>query len=453
MNIDNIKSISILGGGESGVGAAILARQKGLGVFLSDAGGLALHYREVLETEGIDYEQGSHTAQRILQADLIVKSPGIPPTAPMVQQAVEKGIPVVSEIEFAGYYTRAKMICITGSNGKTTTTMLIHHLLQNAGIDTGLAGNIGRSLAWQVARQPKPVYVIELSSFQLEGMFRFRANIAVMMNITPDHLDRYDHQMQGYVDAKFRILQNMTPQDNFVYWADDPVMQAKMRTLSLVPQPCPFALEQRPGLTAWLNAPTQTLTTTLCQPPLQFPASELQITGPHNTLNALAAASAAALCGLNATQIAHGLSTFTPVEHRLEYVATIDGVRYINDSKATNVDSTFWALSGMTQPVVLILGGKDKGNDYSQITPLVREKVRAIVAMGKDNSKILSHFGGIVPVVDTHSLDQAVATCRSMARQGDTVLLSPCCASFDLFTSYEDRGRRFKAAVKALCAQ
>ena len=450
----SMKRMVILGGGESGVGAAILAKDKGFDVFLSDAGSLSAKYRDMLVAENINFEEGGHTMTRILAADEIVKSPGIPMDAPAVAAAVAKNIPIISEIEFAGRYTDAKMVCITGSNGKTTTTTLIHHILTHAGIDAGLAGNIGNSLALQVARDPHPVYVIELSSFQLDNMYSFKANIAVLLNITPDHLDRYDHKMQNYVNAKFRILRNLTPEDAFVYWQDDPVVSAQLRQVATEARMFPFAERQEENTAAYIDAEDELIIRTPGTS-LSMPRADLALHGLHNVYNSMAAGITAGLLNIRKEDIREALSHFTGVEHRLEPVATVDGVEWVNDSKATNVNSCWYALEAMKRPTVLILGGKDKGNDYTEILPLVREKVKAIVAMGKDNAKIVEFFtkNTEVPVTDTHSLDEAVDACRTIAADGDTVLLSPCCASFDLFKSYEDRGRRFKAAVNALKSQ
>ena len=449
INPNSRKRLVVLGGGESGVGAAILAKDKGMDVFLSDMGAVAPRYAAMLDAEEIAWEQGGHTEQLILNADEVVKSPGIPPTAPIVRALTERGIPVISEIEFAGRYTDAKMVCITGSNGKTTTTMLIHHLLTEAGIDAGLAGNVGFSLAYQVARDPHPVYVVELSSFQLDNMYNFRANIAVLMNITPDHLDRYDHLMQNYVNAKFRILQNMTVEDAFIYWKNDPIIAEQLKRIATEARQLPFAEHREEDTAAYIDAENNLIFNT---PGTSFsmPRADLALNGLHNVFNSMAAGLSACLFDIRKDTIRQALSDFHGVEHRLEFVRDINGVRWINDSKATNVNSCWYALEAMTRPTVLILGGKDKGNDYSEILPLVRQKVKAIVAMGQDNAKIVDFFKDVIPVTDTHSLSEAVEACRNLAVDGDTVLLSPCCASFDLFKSYEDRGRQFKAAIEAL---
>lgn len=444
------KKIVVLGGGESGVGAAILAKDKGMDVFLSDYGKIAPHYKQQLIDEGIAWEEGGHDESRILAADEVIKSPGIAPTAPIMVKIAERGIPVISEIEFAGRYTDAKMVCITGSNGKTTTTLLTYHILKNAGINVGLAGNVGRSLALQVAREHHDVYVIELSSFQLENMYEFKANIAVMLNITPDHLDRYDYKMQNYVNAKFRIIRNLTPEDAFIFWQDDPVIQAQLRQVTTEARMYPFSEHLEKDVDAYIDADDELVLNT-SHTSLKMPRNHLALHGLHNLYNSMAAGLSACLLDIRKEDIRRALEDFEGVEHRLEYVTTVNGVRYINDSKATNVNSCWYALESMPKGVVLILGGKDKGNDYTEIEPLVKEKVKAIVCMGKDNAKLLDFFTGKVDAIyDTHSLQDAVDTCAAIAASGDTVLLSPCCASFDLFSSYEDRGRQFKDVVKRL---
>lgn len=440
----------VLGAGESGTGAAILAKDKGFDVFLSDAGHIADKYRDMLVVEGIAFEEGSHSMDRILMADEIVKSPGIPLDAPVVKAAVEKNIPIISEIEFAGRYTDARMVCITGSNGKTTTTMLIHHILITAGVDAGLAGNVGHSLAYQVARCPHDVYVVELSSFQLDNMYSFKANIAVLMNITPDHLDRYDFVMQNYVNAKFRILQNMTPADMFIYWQNDPIITAQLARVGTEAHLLPFGEHREEGSAAYINAENEIVFHTPGTS-MTMPRADLALSGLHNVFNSMAAGLSACALNIRKSDIRRALEDFSGVEHRLEPAGTVDGVQWINDSKATNVNSCWYALEAMTNPTVLILGGKDKGNDYTEILPLVKSKVKAIVAMGLHNEKILEFFGPhVANIADTHTLADAIAAARAFAAPGDTVLLSPCCASFDLFKSYEDRGRQFKAAVAAL---
>lgn len=453
-NKEKRQKLVVLGGGESGVGAAILGKDKGMEVFLSDMGTVAPRYAAMLDAEGIEWEQGHHTPEKILDADIVVKSPGIPPTAPMVRAIADRSIPVISEIEFAGRYTDAKMICITGSNGKTTTTMLTYHILHDAGLNVGLAGNVGRSLALQVAREPHEVYVIELSSFQLENMYDFKANVAVMLNITPDHLDRYDYKMQNYINAKFRILNNLTPRDAFIYWQDDPVIRRQLEQVTTEARMYPFAEHVERDTKAYVGGDDNLVFETP-ETSMSMPRAELSLNGLHNLYNSMAAGLSACLLDIKKEDIRRALANFEGVEHRLEFVADIDGVRWINDSKATNVNSCWYALESMPSTrepsVVLILGGKDKGNDYSEILPLVKKKVKAIVCMGKDNKKLLDFFSPhISRMADTHSLEDAVAACREFSTEGDTVLLSPCCASFDLFTSYENRGDLFKEAVRNL---
>lgn len=448
----NNNRIVILGGGESGVGAAILAKDKGYDVFLSDFGSIPSRYKEQLDSEQIAYEEGGHTESLILNAAEVIKSPGIPPTSPIMQKITAAGIPVISEIEFAGRFTDAKMVCITGSNGKTTTTLLTYHILQNAGINVGLAGNVGKSLALQVARDPHEVYVIELSSFQLENMYDFKANVAVMLNITPDHMDRYDYKMQNYINAKFRIIRNQTPEDAFIFWQDDPVITAQLKSINTEAKLYPFSEHFEQNSAAYVDENGE-LALNTAHTSLTMPRSELSLHGLHNLYNSMAAGLSACLLDIKKDVIRHALEDFDGVEHRLEHIDTINGVRYINDSKATNVNSCWYALESMPDDrnTILILGGKDKGNDYSEIEPLVRKKVKAIVCMGKDNGKLLDFFSGKTDSIhDTHSIEEAVKTCAEIASEGDTVLLSPCCASFDLFKSYEDRGEQFKATVKRL---
>lgn len=445
-----MKKLVILGGGESGCGAAVLGKARGWEVFLSDSGRLAPKYKEMLESRGIPFEEGGHTPERLLDADTVVKSPGIPPTAPLVRRFAEKGTPIISEIEFAGRYTDARTVCITGSNGKTTTTMLIYHILKKAGLDVGLAGNVGKSMALQVAEDPHDIYVIELSSFQLENMYDFKAHIAIIMNITPDHMDRYDHKMENYVAAKFRILRNQTKEDYFIYWQDDPIVTAQIRAMQIEALMLPFGEHKLEDNAAWVDE-RGIIHFQLPEDVFEIPRDRLALQGLHNLYNSMAAGLSASLFHVRNDVVKAALEDFEAVEHRLEFVAEIDGVRYINDSKATNVNSTWYALESMVTPTVLILGGKDKGNDYNEILPFVKEKVKAIVCMGADNRKLLDFFSGQVPaIVDTHSIGDAVAACRRLAEKGDTVLLSPCCASFDLFKSYEDRGEQFKQQVRAL---
>lgn len=440
--------IVILGAAESGVGAAVLAKQKGLDVFVSDMGTIKDKYKQMLDSHGIEWEEGQHTEAKILNAKEIVKSPGIPSEVPMVQKSISKGIGIISEIEFAARYTDAKMVCITGSNGKTTTTSLIYHIFKAAGYNVGLGGNIGRSLALQVAEGAHEWYVIELSSFQLENMYRFKAHIAVLLNITPDHLDRYNYCMQGYVDAKMRILQNLGPQDYFIYWADDPVVKPELQKYDVSARICPFAENRETGAAAYVADGQITLPA-----PLDFnmPQAHLSLPGKHNLYNSLAAALAARAAGIPQDVVEQGLSDFPGVEHRMERVATMHGVNYINDSKATNVDACRYALEAMNAPTILILGGKDKGNDYEPIKELVKEKCAALVYLGADNTKLHQNFDHLgLPVADTHSMKECVTACAGMAKAGYTVLLSPCCASFDLFKNMEDRGEQFKTLVRNL---
>lgn len=449
------KRIVVLGAGESGVGAAVLAQVKGFDVFVSDMSVIQDKYKEQLDRYEIPFEEGKHTPDLILNADEVVKSPGIPDRAPMIAALREKNIPIISEIEFAGRYTRARMICITGSNGKTTTTLLTCHILTTAGIDAGLAGNVGRSLAAQVAEDAHPLYVVELSSFQLDGMFDFRADIAVLTNITPDHLDRYDHKFENYIDSKFRILNNMRPQDLFIYGLDSEAVGHKLRQVRVVPRMAGFTYADRSiwekntcRSGAWMEG--EEVVVQLENRQFRIAKQEISIQGRHNIYNAMAAILACMQVGVSDEKIAEGLRTFPQVEHRLETVRVVEGVTYINDSKATNVDSAWYALDSMTTPVIWIAGGTDKGNDYSVLFDLVRQKVKVLICMGVDNRKLIDNFSGICQVVDTHSLKDALAAVRQYAVEGDTVLLSPCCASFDLFKNYENRGELFKAAVKEL---
>lgn len=447
------KRIVVLGAGESGSGAAILAKEKGFDVFVSDCGTISEPYRALLDQNGIPWEDGQHSFDKIKDADEYIKSPGIPLNVPILEQIREykkslalegkagEEVSIISEIEFASRYTNAKMICITGSNGKTTTTSLIFYILKQAGLNVGLAGNIGNSLALQVARENHDYYVIELSSFQLDNMYDFKADIAILLNITPDHLDRYDYKFQNYIDAKFRITRNQTADDAFIYWAEDPVIDREMKRLQLGATLYPY------GFT--------------CPNPLPVGEDELALKGRHNVLNSMAATIAANVLKIKKDVIRESLMTFQGVEHRLQYVATVRGVRYINDSKATNVNSCWYALESMTTPTVLILGGKDKGNDYSEIDELVREKCHTLIFMGLHNEKLHEHFdsftrtpspvtGTPLQIIDTDNLHDAIQGAYNAAHEGDTVLLSPCCASFDLFKSYEDRGNQFMDAVRNL---
>ena len=444
-----MKKAVILGGGESGVGAAVLAKVQHYDVFLSDSGRLKEHFRNELQKWEIPFEEGGHTPERILDADLVIKSPGIPETAPLVTRFREKGTPVISEIEFAGWYDSAKKICITGSNGKTTTTSLIYYLLQNAGLDVGLGGNIGKSYAMQVATEKHDIYVLEISSFQLDGMYDFKADIAVLMNITPDHLDRYDHNFQNYINAKFRITQNMRPEDCFIFCSDDEVTLGELNKIVVQAKKLPFSQNRSATEGAWLE--DERMHVRYEDDEFEVLVNDLALKGRHNVYNSMAAAITGKIMHITNDTIRRSLTTFEGVEHRMEKVLSVGGVLYINDSKATNVNSTWYALESMTTPVVLILGGTDKGNDYAPIAELVREKVKAIVCLGVDNRKIHDFFGDIVPqIFDTLSAEACVEKCAELAVPGDTVLLSPCCASFDLFKNYEDRGRQFKEAVRKL---
>lgn len=442
------KNMVILGAGESGVGAAILAVQKGWHVFVSDASSIKSEFQKELNRLGVESEEGKHSMDRILAADVIIKSPGIPEKTPLMKAIREKGLKVISEIEFGGYYSKGKTICITGSNGKTTTSLLTHHILKNAGLDVGLAGNVGYSFAKQVAEGDHEWYVIELSSFQLDDMHEFHANIAILTNITPDHLDRYEYDMQNYVDSKFRILQNQTNQDWFIFNADDPIISNEMKKRMPQMNLAPFSLkmEQNPGA----HALNKQLTININQ---QFAMSihELALKGKHNTQNALAAGIAARLVEIRKDIVRESLEDFTNVEHRLEFVAKVNGIEFINDSKATNINSAWFALESMEKPTVWIVGGVDKGNDYAELTALVREKVKAIVCLGVDNQKILDAFSGVVDtIVEAGSAMEAVAYGYRLAQNEEIVLLSPACASFDLFENYEDRGNQFKQAVRSL---
>ena len=441
--------IVVLGAGESGVGSAILAQNKGFEVFVSDMSAIKPQYKAELEKRSIPYEEKQHTEALILNADEVIKSPGIPEKAPIIKALRAQNTPIISEIEFAGRYTNAKTICITGSNGKTTTTMLTYHILCEAGYKVGLAGNVGKSFAWQVAEQEFDYYVIELSSFQLDGMYDFRADVAILLNITPDHLDRYEYKFQNYIDSKFRILQNMTKEQTFVYWSEDPVIKAELEKREIMASQAPFkeSAEHNSQFTI-----TEDELVFGFEEELRIKTEEITIKGKHNMYNSMAAAVAANVMGVKNETIRRSLATFQGVEHRLEYVATIRGVRYINDSKATNVNSCWYALQSMKTPVVLILGGTDKGIDYSEIADLVRENVHTLNFMGLDNKKLNEYFAlnSNCKIVDTDNLADAVKAAYEVAQKGDTVLLSPCCASFDLFKNYEDRGEQFKQAVKQL---
>ena len=443
--------IVVLGGAESGVGAAVLAKVKGFDVFLSDKGKIDGKYVETLKKWDIPFEQGQHTEELILNADEVIKSPGIPSTVPMVKKIEEKGIGIISEIEFAGRYDTAKKICITGSNGKTTTTSLIYYLLQQAGLNVGLGGNIGMSYAYQVATEKHDYYVLEISSFQLDNCYDFRPDIAIITNITPDHLDRYDYKMENYVKSKFRIIRNLRPEDCFIFDSDDEITINHLSQIVTQAKLLPFTQKDEVKQGAFLKDDKIVIRYEKDETDIYL--EELALGGKHNIYNSMAAALAAKASGIDNKTIREGLSTFQAIEHRLEPVLSVGGVLYINDSKATNVDAAWYALECQKRPVVWIVGGTDKGNDYSVLTDLVRDKVKAIVCLGVDNHKFYEAFESIVgkdKMVETRSADEAVKAASKFAVDGDVVLLSPCCASFDLFTCYEDRGEKFKEAVRNL---
>ncbi|MBQ2060038.1 MAG: UDP-N-acetylmuramoyl-L-alanine--D-glutamate ligase [Prevotella sp.] len=443
-----MKRIVVLGAGESGAGAAVLAKKEGFDVFVSDMSKIKDRYKEMLDSHQIEWEEGKHTEEKILNADEVIKSPGIPDETPMMQKVIAKGIHVISEIEFAGRYTNSKMICITGSNGKTTTTSLIYHIFKEAGYDVGLAGNIGNSLALQVAEQPHECYIIELSSFQLDNMYDFRANIAILLNITPDHLDRYGNCMQNYVDAKMRIVQNQTADDSFIYWNDDPIIKRELSKYDIKAIQYPFSELKEKGSIGYIEEGQYTIEK---PQPFNMEQESLSLTGKHNIYNSLAAGIASNISGIKKESIRKSLADFPGVEHRLEKVCKVGGVEYINDSKATNVDACWYALESMKTPTILIIGGKDKGNDYEPIKSLVKQKCVGLVYLGADNAKLHANFDDMgIPVRDTHSMKECVEACYEMAKPGDTVLLSPCCASFDLFKNMEDRGEQFKTLVRNL---
>ena len=441
--------IVVLGGGESGTGAAILAKTKGFDVFLSDKGEIDGKYAGMLREWDIPFEQGRHTEELILNADEVIKSPGIPSTAPMIQKIIRAGIKIISEIEFAGRYDTARKICITGSNGKTTTTSLIYYLLQQAGLNVGLGGNIGKSYAYQVATAHHDIYVLEISSFQLDNMYDFKADIAIITNITPDHLDRYDHSLEKYAMAKFRITQNMDREDCFIFCSDDEITIRHLDQIVIKAKMLPFSQKKEVKEGAFLRG--DNMVVRVGDDECDMFIQELALGGKHNIYNSMAAAIAGKVMDIDNECIRRSLSTFQAVEHRLEKVMSIKDVLYINDSKATNVDAAWYALECQTRPVVWIVGGTDKGNDYTPLLDLAKEKVKAMICMGVDNRKFHESFKGIVPEIhDTTSADEAVKLASRIAEAGDVVLLSPCCASFDLFKNYEDRGRKFKEAVRNL---
>ena len=440
--------IVILGAGESGVGAALLAKKFDNRVFVSDRGEIKAVFKTELEENAIPFEEGKHSEEIIMTADVVVKSPGIPDTAPLVVKLLEKGIPVISEIEFAGYYSSAKTICITGSNGKTTTTLLTHHMLKKAGIDVGLGGNVGTSYARQVAEGEKEWFVLELSSFQLDGMFEFKPTIAILLNITPDHLDRYNYEMQNYVNSKFRILQNMDMDNWFIYNLDDPIIAKEMEKRKPQTNCVPFSIKQPVEFGGFSDGKQITI---INKDQFIMSIHDLAMKGKHNTQNSLAAGIAGRILEIRKEIVRESLTDFQNVEHRLEFVARVNGIEFINDSKATNVNSTWYALESMDKPTVWIVGGVDKGNDYSELLDLVKDKVKAIICLGTENAKIIETFKSIVPtIVEASTSDEAVAFGYRLATKDEVVLLSPACASFDLFENYEDRGNQFKSAVRSL---
>jgi UDP-N-acetylmuramoylalanine--D-glutamate ligase len=441
--------IIVLGGGESGTGAAILAKRKGFEVFLSDSGMLKDIYQKMLNDEGIEWEQGQHTEERILSATEVIKSPGIPEKAPLIKKLRAQGIPVISEIEFAARYTNAKMVCITGTNGKTTTTLLTYHILKNAGLNVGLAGNIGHSFAYQVATENFDFYVLELSSFMLDDMYEFKADIAILTNITPDHLDRYEYKIENYVDSKFRITQNQTAADFFIYCADDELTQTGLERHKINATMIPFSIQKELNEGAYLTG--NNININILNHTFIMTIQELALQGKHNVYNSMASGIASRLLEIRSESLKQSLSDFKNAEHRLEHVAKIQNVEFINDSKATNVNSAWYALESVNTPIVWIAGGVDKGNDYTILKNLVKDKVRAIVCLGVDNEKLHEAFSDVVDVmVNASSAKEAAELSYHLAQKGDTVLLSPACASFDLFKNYEDRGEQFKAAVKEL---
>ena len=445
-----MKRLVVLGGGESGVGTAILGQKQGYDVFVSDFGLISDKYKAILKQYSIDFEDEKHTEALILNADVVMKSPGIPDKVAIVNKLIEKGIPVISEIEFAYPFTNAKIIAITGSNGKTTTTMLTYHLLKEAGLNVAIGGNIGKSFAWQVAKENYDYYVLEISSFQLDGCYKFCPNIAIITNISPDHLDRYDYKYENYIDSKFRITQNQSESDYLIYDADDPEINKMIHNNNTIKaQLIPFSITKKLEKGVFLNQTTMEVHIT--DEELAIATETMALEGKHNLKNAMAAASVANLLRIRKQTIRESLSNFQGVEHRLEKVLKIQNVQYINDSKATNVNSVFYALDSMTSPTIWIVGGVDKGNDYYELMALVNEKVKSIICIGIDNSKIIEAFANVVEVmVEVESMSDAVKTAQRLAEKGDTVLLSPACASFDLFKNYEDRGNQFKEAVRNL---
>ncbi len=443
------KKIVVLGAGESGLGSAVLAQKQGFNVFVSDKGKIKEEYKAGLEKYGILFEEGEHTESIILSATEIIKSPGIPEKVDIIKKIRSTGIPIVSEIEFAGRYSNAKMIGITGTNGKTTTTMLVYHILQKAGMNVGLAGNVGKSFALQVAENDFDYYVLELSSFQLDDMYQFKCDIAILTNITPDHLDRYNYELENYVKAKFKIIQNQTSSDAFIYCADDAITSQYLPTVEVKAKKYPVSIQKKVEQGAYIDDKQIIINTNNNQ--FNMLIHELALQGKHNLYNSMAAGITGRLVDIRKEVIRESMIDFRNVEHRLEFVTTVHGIEFVNDSKATNVNSTWFALESFTKPVILILGGVDKGNDYEMLQELVKEKVKAIVCLGKDNKKILQAFSGLVEeIIETESADAAVRESFRLGKKGDVVLLSPACASFDLFENFEDRGRQFKKAVKSL---
>ena len=444
-----MKKIVILGAGESGAGSALLAKKKGFDVFVSDKGQIKEKYKEILDNNRIRWEEGMHTEKMILSADEVIKSPGIPENAPLLDVIHKKGISVISEIEFAGRFADGVKICVTGSNGKTTVTNLIYHILKKAGKNAAMTGNIGNSFAMAVAEGGYEYYVIELSSFQLDGMYSFKADIAVLMNITPDHLDRYEHKLQNYIDSKFRVIQNQTKSDFFIYWADDPIIKNELSKRVLSMTALPFSAESAEGMAAYIEH--DELIIDIQHKTNLMTIHDLALKGRHNIFNSMAAAIAGKVLNIRKDVIRESLADFQGVEHRLEPVITVCGINFINDSKGTNVNSTWYALECMETDIVWIAGGIDKGNDYSELYTVVKQKVKAIICLGKDNRKIIEAFKDKVPtIVETTSMEEAVRSSYYLAKKGQTVLLSPACSSFDLFSNYEDRGRQFKQAVRNL---
>ena len=448
--MENRERIVILGAGESGTGAAILARQKGYDVFVTDAGKIKPFYRDLLDEYHVLYESGGHTERLILNATEVIKSPGIPESAPIIKLLRKKEVRIISEVEFAGRYTNAKKICITGSNGKTTTTSLIHHMMRKAGLNVGIAGNVGRSFAFLVATEGYDYYVLELSSFQLDGMFEFKADIAILLNITPDHLDRYDYNFQNYVDSKFRVTQNLTEEEYFVFCSDDEITIKELEKIVARAEQLPFAYQKKEKDVAWIEE-DELMRIEFDDVDFSMSVEELSLRGRHNTYNSMAAGIAGNVLKIRNEVIREALMDFQGVEHRLETVMKVHGINFINDSKATNVNSTWYALESVNGNTVWIVGGVDKGNDYSELNNLVENKVKAIVCLGKDNQRVIQAFSGKVEsIVESTSMEEAVKTAYYLASDGETVLLSPACASFDLFESFEDRGRQFKSAVRGL---